>query len=142
MPEGVGYGPQNTASTGLNLNVIGNHAYAVSGAEGSSTTAFSMLKFTSGNFYLVGELTMTGGVQFTSGGIPNGVQCAFQLTFNGTILANYKVDSNDENSPTSYVVPIIIPPYTEVEVEGLANQNNSEDLISASITGRLYGKVD
>ena len=122
--------------------VIGEHSYAESGTQGSSTTAFSMLKFTSGNFYLVGTLAMTGGVQFTSGGIPNGVQNAFQLSYTGSTLKTIKIDSNDENSPTNYVIPILIPPYTEVEVQGLANQNNSEDEISASIQGRIYRTRD
>jgi hypothetical protein len=141
MPEGVGYGPQNTASIGLNLNVIGNHAYAYSGAKGADTTEFTLLKFSTGSYYLVGKLTVTGGVQFTSGGIPNGVQVGYELAFNSEIIANYKVDSNDENSPTNYTMPILIPPYTEVQVNTVANADNNEDLISATITGRIYGKI-
>ena len=120
------------------LEIIGNHGYAVSGAMASTTVGpVSMLKFTSGNYYLVGELTLTGGVEFTAAGVPLGLQNAFQLTFNGAILANYKTDTNEEDSPTLYVVPIIIPPYTEVEVQGIANLNNAEDLTSASIHGRI-----
>ena len=142
MPEGVGYGPQNTASTGLNLNVIGNHAYAASGIFDSITTTQTLLKFTSGNFYFVGEITVSGGVEFSSGGLPNGTMNAFQLSFNGTVLAVYKTDTNDEDMFSSHSMPIIIPPYTEVQIDMVANANNTGDMASCAINGRIYGKVD
>ena len=56
MPEGVGYGPQDTASTGLNLNVIGNHAYGYSGVLDVGGTETDLLSFETGNFYLVGTI--------------------------------------------------------------------------------------
>jgi len=142
MPEGVGYGPQNTASTGLNLNVIGSHAYAASGTFGSTTATQTMLKFTSGNFYFVGELTVSGGVEFTTGGVATGVINGWQLLFNGSALANYLTDTQNKDIPGSLVIPILIPPYTEVQLDMLANGNNTEDLASASLNGRIYGKVD
>ena len=49
MPEGVGYGPQNTASTGLNLNYIGDYAYAYSGAISCSDSEKELLNFTTGS---------------------------------------------------------------------------------------------
>jgi len=60
MPEGVGYGPQYTASTGKELNVIGNHAYAYSGNVSTTSSNTTMLKFTTGNYLFVGGLEFHG----------------------------------------------------------------------------------
>ena len=45
MPEGVGYGPQFTASVGKSLNIIGNHAYAYSGAFDNTETDVKIMDF-------------------------------------------------------------------------------------------------
>jgi len=133
MPEGVGYGPQNTASIGKNLIVIGEHAYGYSGiitAGGSDTT---MLKFTSGNYIFVGT------VQFfyaTSGA--SDVQ--YSVFFNGEGVLEYTTDSAAAGvnaSEPDNMIPIIIPPYTEVETT-CKGANNHYSIL----TGKIFGKLD
>jgi len=134
MPEGVGYGPQFTASTGLTLNYVGNHVYAYSGvvtANGSDTTA---LEFTTANEIIVGSCypTVNGdelGANFLS----------FQVKFNGNIIITYK-ERRDLGQMIEIPFSLIIPPFTHVEVI-FPNNAQAADL-TAVLTGRIYGKVD
>jgi len=134
MPEGVGYGPQDTASAGLNLNVIGNHAYAYSGVitdDASSAANSLMLKFTTGNFNFVGYLN------FTDDHVANDNNY-LTMTLNGTTVINliYRSEpsAHDLNPWT-----IMIPPYTEVELNF-----GSTGVVdgTAWLTGKIYGKID
>ena len=55
---GGGGGPissSNPAGTGTGINYIGNHAYAYSGVFSASTTESNMLKFSTGNAYIMSE---------------------------------------------------------------------------------------
>jgi len=139
MPVGVGYGPQNTASKGLNLNVIGNHAYAYNqiGTEGPYAGLTDMLSFTTGNYYLVGEWTVCGATNI-SGASDTGAIDQFYLSFNGVTIQSLKTDTQQEDSPTLYTVPILIPPYTEVICKAVSSLNNNSWVLSQSIMGKLY----
>jgi len=137
MPEGKGYGPQNTASVGLNLNVIGDHAYGFSGVLDIGGTETDMLSFRTGNFYLVGT------VQFNYVEL-NGYLFRYRFYLNDIIVQGYlepSGTSGDPQPPTS-IIPIIIPPYTEVKctAENLTDGTLQNQV--CSITGRIYGKVD
>jgi hypothetical protein len=135
MPEGVGYGPQDTASAGLNLNVIGNHGYAYSGviADASSAAADSlMLKFTSGNFNFVGHLN------FTDDHVAND-NIYLTMSLNGTIVINVIYRSAAAGTDNLNPWDIMIPPYTDVEIKFGASSNVDG---TAWLTGKIYGKVD
>jgi len=138
MPEGVGYGPQNTASAGLSLNIIGDHCYAYAGSTGATASEVTRLKFTSGSYYIVGEFTFNGASSATS----DGNITAFTLTLNGINVSAVKLDTSTEDMPSSIVNPIIIPPYTEVEVLVESDGASASRLTSTLLTGRIYGKVD
>lgn len=129
----------SVVATGLGIRYIGEHCYAYSGAVGSSNTAFTLLQFSTGSGYSVGELTFTGGVEFLSGGLANGLVTAYQLLFNDLPIAIYKCDTNEEDMPSNITVPIIIPPFTKVEINTVSNVSDSADLVSASLTARVYG---
>jgi len=140
MPEGVGYGPQFTASTGLSLNIIGNHAYAQSGPFAQDTNEHTMLEFRMGSSYLVAEISFHGTVNASA---PNdGNLTAWQVYFNGSVVFLNKTDSSDENSPHSETLPILIPPYTEVKITGTDFSGGNAGDTAVSITGRIYGKVE
>jgi len=140
MPEGVGYGPQNTSSVGLNLNVIGNHAYAFSGAVQINTSNVTHLDFTTGSTYLVGTLFFSGGLKMAdiTGGTTNGAQ----ISFNDEVIGILKNDTETEDQPTDNTMPIIIPPYTNVKVEVITTGTTAGYLTSVLITGRIYGKIE
>jgi len=141
MPEGVGYGPQNTASTGLNLNVVGNFAYAYSGALAATTSAVTALSFTTGNYLFVGEIQLNAGVDPA---VPsNGTSSLCIITLNGTkvsVIMSSAAVSTPETFP-SVTQQLIIPPYTEViaTIDSAANQAYD---VTVTMTGRIYGKVD
>jgi len=141
MPEGVGYGPQNTASTGLNLNVIGKHAYAYSGGIGASTSEVTYLSFTTGNFYTVAEMTFNGHLEFGNG---QGTLDAWKLQINGNIIGVYKTETTLTTADLvgSVVVPLLIPPYTQIIVSCDSDDTNNDKLGSCSIVGRIYGKIE
>jgi len=135
MPEGVGYGPQNTASVGKEIHVIGNHAYAYSGSitNASGSTADKLtLSFTSGNYYLVGHVS----VQSDQGGTGNEY---FDMKLNGisVILATWD-NSATSNAILDLPLPIIIPPFTEVQV---LVGGSGTDTWTTQIVGRIYGKI-
>jgi len=109
MPEGKGYGPQNTASTGLNLNYIGNHCYAYSGdfvSDAGNSTEY--LHFTTGSEYIVGTC------QFHYGQSGQGDDYDYKIKFNGLVVSNYTSTGGGEDSEPDFPIPLIIPPYTEV----------------------------
>jgi hypothetical protein len=136
MPEGVGYGPQNTASIGLDIHVIGNHAYALSGMFGASTAEQTMLDFTSGNYYLVGRLTFTGFVRPEAP--QSGSISAALLSFNGIPIAILKNDGANETQPTTSYSEIIIPPYTNVKVTVESSDDDADNDGSVLITGKIF----
>jgi len=136
MPEGVGYGPQDTASAGLNLNVIGNHAYGYSGVLDIDNAETNMLLFRTGNFYFVGTIQFNYAER-------NGEAFMYRFYLNGSIVQAFADSggSNSEPQPTNFI-NIIIPPYTQVK----ATAQNIVDTASrdqvCSMAGRIYGKID
>ena len=132
MPEGVGYGPQFTASVGETLNIIGDHAYAYSGVitYGSSTPK-TFLKFTTGNFYFVGEIALYNNEGGNS-------DIFAEVKLNGSIIVKARW-SQPTTTEIINPIPIMIPSFTDFE--GLMGADVSQDL-TMTLTGRLYGKVD
>lgn len=138
MPEGVGYGPQFTASAGLSLNVIGNFAYGynqVGSDELQSIT--NTLDFVTGKYLFVGQWTVVGAIRQDEDSPTGGID-QFFLSFNGTVLQSLRTEGNNENSPLTYTVPIIIPPLTHVEISIVSATNNATWQASNSLTGRIY----
>jgi len=117
------------------LSILGAHCYAQSGAKGSTTGQVEYLNFVSPG-YIVGTLTLNAGVEQATPTV--GVTAAWQLSFNGIVIAVYKSDSIAENMPSSIIVPILIPPRTEVKITVLTSDNNADKLNSCSIIGRVY----
>jgi len=137
MPEGVGYGPQNTASAGLNLNVIGIHAYGYSGVLDIGSTETNMLLFRTGNYYFVGT------VQFNY--IENNAyHFRYRFYLNNTILQGFVEPSGSSGAPSasSNLIPIIIPPYTEVKATAANITDGTLQEQVCSMVGKIYRKID
>ena len=140
MPKGVGYGPQSTASTGLNLNVIGEHAYAYNSAA-ASTTASTILSFTTGNYYVKGWLQFNGHVNAGNPGAGN--TGTLNVTFNGNTVMVLKTDTELETSaPHSIRCPILIPPLTAVSASIDANADEALHIATVVLAARIYGKIE
>jgi len=136
MPEGVGYGPQNTASIGKDIHVIGTHAYAYSGTLAAAASNVTHLSFTSGNYYLVGRIDCFPPNY--AGQPNNGNSALFTLSFNGVEVSILKTQSETESMPAITSGAIIIPPFTEVAVTVYSGTADSNFKTSCNITGRIY----
>jgi len=136
MPEGVGYGPQNTVSIGKDIHVIGNHAYAYSGLYAASNSDQTVLSFTSGNYYLDGYLQLNGSVDDDAPGSTTLTGC--RVSFNGIGVFILVTGDGAHRSTRSPRQKIIIPPYTDV-VAILDSESTAADQYgSVVITGRIY----
>jgi len=114
MPEGVGYGPQFTASTGLNLNYIGRYCYAYSGLVSSTSSGTDLLNQTDDMTY---EVLLNG----------NGVQ-------------QWQCTGSKQPEQLQNTLDLIIPPYTNVIVK--ATSAGGAQTQTATFAGKVYGKVD
>ena len=140
MPEGKGYGPQSTASTGLSLNVIGEHAYAYN-SKAASTSASEILLFQTGNYYAKGWIQFNGFVQPSNPG--TGTAGTLDVTFNGISVIILKTETELETSaPHSVRCPILIPPLTTVSASIDASASESAMFATVVIAAKIYGKVD
>ena len=138
MPEGVGYGPQNTASIGKEIHVIGTYAYAYSGfyTAADTTSGLDVLDFTTGNYYFVGEITFNGYAAISE---PTyGTDGACQLKLNGEIALVMKNGTASEVMPTNTTCALIIPPYTNVNVRLEADGTNATVGASVVMTGKIH----
>ena len=122
------------------LEVIGDHAYAYSGVHQGATSAYTMFNFTSGNYYFVGEITVSGAIDDNSPGV--GFTSVFTISMNGTQIMFLKTDTDQEDMPTALVVPILIPPYTAFELDGIDNGATANRETSASIVGKIHRTRD
>jgi len=129
MPEGKGYGPQNTASTGLELNIIGDFAYAYSGIKATSATPTNFLDFHTGSFVLVGSWQPT-----YLGDSTNNIRYDIQL--NGLLVAGAEVNTSRDDTPFNKL-PIIIPPFTHVEII-IDNLSGGSNTAGVTLTARVY----
>jgi len=135
MPEGIPYASSNViAGAGLELNYVGDHAYAYSGM--STASAQTLLEFTSGSKLIVGTITCAGSIPNNGGGIANGDISAFTLSMNGVEVARMKTDTAQEDMPTYAEYAILIPPYTAVKLT--VNSSGTQGVTSAMIIGKVH----
>jgi hypothetical protein len=136
MPEGVGYGPQYTASTGLELNIIGDFCYAYSGAIQTTTSLATVLDFTTPGAVIDGTFYLTPFVDLTSVGA--GGVTAFQVQFNGVTVLEVKSDSGSEQMPPTNIIEMIIPPYTKVNVQVISSSASAGFFATQIFKGKIY----
>jgi len=136
MPEGVGYSGSNViASTGLELNYVGNHCYAHSGAiTVSNSSATTMLNFTTGKELIVAQFSFGGPTVL--GDPTDGCPVTYEMLMNGESMLVMKIQTNPEAMQASYNLEVVIPPFTNVLAKALnANGGQQNSII---MSGRLY----
>ena len=119
------------------LEIIGNHAFAYSGQFQATTSAQTALKFTSGNYYFVGEFHLYGAVDPTNPGGSRSVSSGL-LSMNGTNLLSLVGGNSAIDTAMEAFCQILIPPYTEVEVLLEADDNQAAQFQSVSMVGTIY----
>jgi len=140
MPEGVGYGAQNTASTGLNLNYIGNYAYAYSGAIACSNSEKELLNFKTGSGLLVAKIKFAVATPSTENDSMrvifelNGITVYQSILYSGIGGTFYQ--SNRES------VNVIIPSYSHWRVLGENITDASGRQLAVILSGKVIGKID
>jgi len=118
------------------LNVGADYAFAYSGMIQISTSAVDHLAFNTGEYILVGKITVGSNIKIADPA--NGGITIFQIYFNGNEVLRLKVDGNEEDMPTALVVPILIPPVTDVLVTGISQYGTAAFDSCTSIIGRVY----
>jgi len=127
MPEGVGYGPQNIASVGLTLNIIGRHCYAYSGVIGV-TSEVTLLEFRSPAAYIEAQLQ-----EFNGSGSNDDIH--FKMYMNDVLMYSSVLWNINRGHMWA---KIIIPPYTEIKVTAENIQSGTSRDISVILEGIVY----
>jgi len=134
MPEGKGYGPQNTASAGLSLNIIGNHCFGFSGEITVNNNTVSQFEFTTGSEYISAKYQFG----FDSTNMSGSDRLGYIVQFN-----NVKVYEMVPLIKWDYAIMaidplrLIIPPYTTVKIESTTTEGANVGTYGV-ISGRLY----
>jgi hypothetical protein len=137
MPEGKGYGPQNTASIGLNLNIIGEHAYAFSGTVSVDNNQTTLLDFTTGGYYVRGIYTPENQ-RATSGDD----DYRFIVKIDGQVVSSQILSHVTGRDAFRTGVPLLFPPFSNVQVIANNATDTTANDVGALFSGKVYGKVD
>jgi len=137
MPEGVVYGPQYTANTGLGLNVIGDWFYAYSGDMAATTGLVEGLNFTTGKGIHVGTFQINGTANDAAPSTGDISVCVIKL--NGITVSTLKTDTEDSyNGLTTVTQELLIPPLTLVQCSIISSAASTDRLASLTFSGRIY----
>jgi len=144
MPEGVGYGPQYTASTGLTLNYIGKFVYALSSSVLSNTAyaaQTTMLEFTTGANVIDAKFIFSGFCGVDGGSASAGTRGIMTIKFNSEVVMQVMSDTDAGNMMTTIIPQMIIPPYTNVEVLCTSALDSVDYYAQAAISGNIHGRI-
>jgi ABC-type phosphate transport system substrate-binding protein len=131
MPEGVGYGPQFTASVGKELNYIGNHCYAFSGSvingDGETDT---LLEFVTSNSYMMGKFEVGFGTKAND-------DTRIEISINGIDVAANQYNNTYEVADTR-TFKLLIPPLSNVKCQVVKVSGTTQIPVFMWIAGKVY----
>jgi len=131
MPEGIPYASANVvAAAGKELNYIGDHCFAYSGAftMASAATEYSLLEFTTGN------KTIQAWVAFRNVTLNTNNNTTAKWYMNNVLVLQVELESSETASP-GWVGRLIIPPYTAFKQTG---QSDGSGIITlGTFTGKM-----
>jgi len=125
------------ASTGLGISYIGEHCYCYPGETVQTASTLTVLDFTTGAGYIVGQLFVSGAVAPGSSG--GGGNTSYQLKLNGIDVLNIKLETDQEDMPGDTWAPLLFPPFTDVELTVASSGADVDRFTTASFVGRVYG---
>jgi len=118
------------------LNYVGkDHAYAYSGTFPGSTTSVDALLFTTGQEYIIGEFQMNIPIVYGENAATPGWM---RILFNDEVIATVTVALVTTDSQMTSTQILLIPPYTNVKVEIVSDDNQPDRLMAATFSGRVY----
>mgnify|MGYP001346600081 CR=1 FL=1 len=127
----------SVAATGLGIRYIGEHCYCYPGELQQQTGTVTILQFTTGSGYIVGELFVSGAV--APGASGGGGNTAFQVKLNGIDTLNIKVETDQEDMSGDSRAPLLFPPFTEVILTVASTGADVDRFTTAAFVGRVYG---
>jgi hypothetical protein len=127
----------SVVQTGLGISYIGEHCYCYPGELQQQTGQVTILDFTTGSGYIVGQLFVSGAVAPGSSG--GGGNTSYQLQLNGIDVLNIKVETDQEDMPGDTWAPVLLPPFTDVVLTVASSGANVDRFTTASFVGRVYG---
>jgi len=120
------------------LEVVGNFAYAASGvvAVGSagSLVESDLVNFQTGNFLLEAAFQFHYGESSTE-------DFQYKIYFNDQVVVQYVVGDRVGEQPDN-VIPMIIPPYTQVKATAASYLHNNDRAQLVTITGKIHRTRD
>ena len=119
------------------LSLIKDHCYCYSGLIQVSTALTECLNFATGTGYLIVDLTLCGGAKY-DGGTNTGVNTVYEIYFNGVRQLLVKVESINEDMPSTETIPMLIPPLTDVQVSFRCDASTANIFNSVTLVGRVY----
>ena len=121
------------------LEITGDNAYAYSGPIGIGG-ATDLVSFTTGNFIFEGRI-YTG---YCDGDAAIANDISFKVLLNGTLIAARYLDTSKETYQNQLqYITIIIPPYTQVQVQGKnISDPGASDAVCCVMTGKIYRTRD
>ena len=128
-------GSSNPSGTSSGLHYIGDFVYANSGAIAAAETATTQLEFSTGaNRLVLAEIAFNGSVSQSDE--ETGNSCIFLLSLNSEVISMVKVDTLQEDMPANFILPVLIPPQSNVKITALSSNTVGET--SVNIVGRHY----
>ena len=125
----------NPSGTGTSINYVGNHAYAYSGVIEVSNSLVTLLDFSVGNSYIMAKF------QPFYNDADQGDNVAFEIKVDSELiysieLAGATTANTHRGDPNP--IPILIPPYGRITVQGKNSTDSDTRNIGIVITGRVY----
>jgi len=120
------------------LEIVGDHAYAYNNL-GASTTSAAAMNFTTGNYYFVGTLQVNMPFDYSS---PSDSIGYLEANLNGSVVSVLTVGNVPPDAFEQATQDLIIPAYTQVEINVKANGNVANRLLTVTLTGRIYRSED
>jgi len=114
------------------LVTLGEHCYAYSGLISVAESELNLLLFHSGKLYI------RGTAQFNYASVSN-QDYKYKIYFNNQIVQQFNhVQNNPDVITPNVVIPIIIPPLTEVKMSAVNTTDTASLDQIVSFVGRIY----
>jgi len=117
------------------LSISGEYAYCYTGNHPANTTSVEAMKFTTGDYSLVGTFQLNTAIQNADG--PSTAVSIAQIEMNGGIISHIVASLAHSAAPQNTQL-LVIPPNTEVIVRLYSNEDQSARFMTATLTGRIY----
>ena len=121
-------GGSNPAGTSRNINYLGDHAYAHSGAVNVDNNETTLIESAIGGHFIVSEITCNAAADTS-------VEYMFKIYLDDEQVMGIQTE-NDSNIANRF--KMIIPPFANLKITAQNVTNTSTNEECAIVTGRVY----